>query len=189
VKHSFFITGITFLAGLAAGFLLRSGNRLPPTLLAQTGQGPANSNAAKSHAEISGADQSGIDQLRQEDIRATLSGDAHQLANLWDEDGVLMAPQAPTLIGKKAIEQELQKDKEENPESKPVAYKPQWADLQMAGDWAFEYGSFEARTQDNAQKQPTSFQGRFLRVMKRQSDGSWKFSRIMWNLPAKSPAH
>ena len=188
MKRSLLLTGVTFLTGLAAGFLVRSG-RSSVSLLAQTGHGSSNSNAAKSHAETSGADQSGIDQLRQEDIRATLSGDVHQLANLWDDDGVLMAPEAPTLVGRKAIEQELQKDKDENPETKPVAYKPQWADLQVAGDWAFEYGSFEARTQDNAQKQPTSFQGRFLRVMKKQSDGSWKFSRIMWNLPAKSPAH
>jgi uncharacterized protein (TIGR02246 family) len=183
------IVTIAFLGGLSAGLILRSGHSLTAVMVARARQTAAQ-DAGKSHpAETSPAERGGIEQLHQEDVRATLSGDVHQLASLWDEDGVLMAPDAPTLIGRKEIETELQKDKDENPESKPVGYTPQVADLQVANGWAVEWGSFDAQTQDNSQKQPASFRGRFLRVLKKQADGSWKFSRVMWNLPAKSPGH
>lgn len=178
---------ITFLAGLTAGLGLRGGN-IPAMLLARAGLAACPA-AAKSHTdETPRGDRDAIEQLHQQDIRATLSGDPRQLAGLWDEEGVLMAPDAPTLTGRKAIEAELQKDHDENPENKPVGYVPQAADLQVTNGWAFEWGTFDARTQDNAQKPPTSFRGRFLRVLKKQADGSWKFSRVMWNVPAKSKA-
>ena len=177
---------ITFLTGLTAGLLLRGGT-IPEARIAQVNSN-AGETAAKASLNEPGRDREAIEQLHQADIRATLSGDPHQLASLWDEEGVMMAPDAPTLAGRKAIEAELQKDHQENPENKPVGYVPELADLQILNGWAIEWGTFEARTQDNAQKPPTSFRGRFLRVLKKQSDGSWRFSRVMWNAPAKSSA-
>ena len=50
-------------------------------------------------------------------------------------------------------------------------------DLQIAGDWAFEWGYYSYQVEVNG-KTETS-QGKVMRVMRRQRDGSWKFARVM----------
>ena len=51
-------------------------------------------------------------------------------------------------------------------------------DLQLAGDWAFEWGYFTATARESSGN-TVNMRGKMLRVMKRQSDGSWKFARVM----------
>jgi ketosteroid isomerase-like protein len=56
-------------------------------------------------------------------------------------------------------------------------------DIQITGDWAFEWGYFSYKT---AKGDQASVQyGTVMRVMKRQSDGTWRFARVM-GLPASS---
>ncbi len=64
---------------------------------------------------------------------------------------------------------------------KVLAYRPDFRDLQVAGGWAIEWGYFDTSFLEFAEGQAKSFREKFLRMMKRQPDGSWKFSRVMWN--------
>lgn len=127
----------------------------------------------------------GIQKLHQQDIDATVSMDVGKLADLWADDGVLLAQGAEPLVGKPAIEASLKQNFAANPTMKVLKYVPEITSLKVVGDTAYEWGSFEATHQLSADSKPESFHARFLRVMRLQSDGSWKFVRVMWNTGGK----
>ena len=47
--------------------------------------------------------------------------------------------------------------------------------MRIAGEWAFEWGYISYKDSSD----PKPMRGKVLRVMKRQPDGSWKFSRVI----------
>jgi ketosteroid isomerase-like protein len=52
-------------------------------------------------------------------------------------------------------------------------------DLQTVDGWAFEWGTFEVRFRESEHGNEKTLKGKMLRVLKKQSDGSWKFARVM----------
>jgi ketosteroid isomerase-like protein len=127
----------------------------------------------------------GIQKLHQQDIDATVSMDIGKLTDLWADDGVLLGQGERPLVGKPAIQASLKQDVAANPTMKVLKYVPEIMDLQVVGDTAYEWGFFEATHQLSPDSKPASLRARFLRVMRLQSDGSWKFVRIMWNTEGK----
>ena len=127
----------------------------------------------------------GIQKLHQQDIDATVSMDLGKLTNLWAEDGVLLGQGDEPLVGKAAIEASLKQNFAKNPTMKVLKYVPEITDLQVVGDAAYEWGFFDATHQLSADSKPASFRTRFLRIMRRQPDGSWTFVRAMWNTGGK----
>src|SRR5437868_13476262 len=83
----------------------------------------------------------GIERLHQQDIEATLSGKADDLAKLWDSEAVRIQPGRPAEIGKAMIYAN-DKDWEAKGGGPTLCYKPEIKDVQIAGDWAFEWGYF-----------------------------------------------
>ena len=67
-----------------------------------------------------------------------------------------------------------------SPSIKGVEYVPNIRDIQVTGDVAYEWGFFDAAQKSSEQQAPKSLRAKLLRVMKRQPDGSWKFTRVMW---------
>ena len=127
----------------------------------------------------------GIQKLHQQDIDATVSMDVAKLTDLYADDGVLIGQGDKPLVGKSAIQASLKQNFAANPTIKILKYVPEFTDLQVVGDVAYEWGYFEATHQLSADSPPASFRARFLRVMKLQPDGSWKFVRVMWNTEGK----
>lgn len=121
-----------------------------------------------------------IERAHQQDIAATLSSSVSQLTELWTDDGVLIGAGAKPIVGKAAIQDFLAKSFAKNADMKVIKYEPEFSDLQISGDVAYEWGYFNAVQQASPSSQPTTFRARFLRVLRRQPDGSWKFSRVMW---------
>jgi len=119
-------------------------------------------------------DTTAIERLHRQDVEATLSGKADDFAKLWDSEAVRIGPGQPAEIGKAAI-YVTDKREEASGEGQSLCYKPEIKDLQIAGDWVFEWGYFSFKQSANAK--PT--RGKVLRVIKRQPDGSWKFSRVI----------
>ena len=64
---------------------------------------------------------------------------------------------------------------------KVLKYEPEIKDVQVVGTVAYEWGYINVTQQDSPTSKPTTFRARFLRTMKVQADGSWKFTRVMWN--------
>lgn len=136
---------------------------------------------AQSKTPPPSADMQAIERLHQADVTATLSGDPKALADLFTDDAVLLQPDSAALVGKQAILSANQKDKAEHPSSKVLAYKPEIHDLHISDGWAFEWTSFEASYRESENGQPKTFHAKALRVLRREPNREWKFSRVMWN--------
>jgi ketosteroid isomerase-like protein len=127
----------------------------------------------KSSSEQS--DRSGIAQLHRQDIEATLSDKADELAKLWDEEAVRIQPGRPAEVGKTEIYANDKRWEAKPDRPKTLCYKSEIKDVRIAGNWAFEWGYISYRDSSN----PKSMRGKVLRVIKRQPDGSWKFARVI----------
>jgi uncharacterized protein (TIGR02246 family) len=135
----------------------------------------------KLRSEGSGQDLAGIEKLHQQDVAATLAGDPKALANLWTEDAVRLEP-GPAEIGRALIHTHDEEQKKEHPEVKILTYAPEIKDVKVVDGWAFEWGYFNSSYRDSVAGPAKSFRGKLLRVLQKQRDGSWRFSRVMWNL-------
>ena len=139
--------------------------------------------APQTSSSTSSAHQSlpaGIQKLHQADIAATLTRDSEALTALWDDDGVLLQPGQPAIVGRAAFRAFLKRSFEKSPSAKVVKYAPDIRDVQVAGDVAYEWGYFESIVRSSEQEPPTTFRAKFVRILRRQTDGSWKFTRVMW---------
>jgi ketosteroid isomerase-like protein len=128
-------------------------------------------------------DRAAIEELHRLDVQTTLTDKADELAQLWDEDAVRLQPGSAPEISKAVIYADDKHWETDNKGSKTICYEAEIKDVQIAGDWAFEWGYFSYR--DSAEPKPG--RGKVLRVMKRQPDGSWKFARVM-SFPEKNEA-
>jgi ketosteroid isomerase-like protein len=124
-------------------------------------------------------DKMAIDRLHQQDIAATLTDDADQLAKLWDEDAVRLQSGAPAEVGKATIYGNDKRWQANLHGGQTLSYKPDLKDLQIVDGWAFEWGTFEVTFRESEHGSEKMLHGKILRVLRKQSDGSWKFARVM----------
>lgn len=122
--------------------------------------------------------RAGIERLHQQDMAATLSDKADELANLWDRDAVRIQPGRPAEVSKAVIYADDKHWEATKGKEKMLCGRNEIQDVQIAGDWAFEWAYFSFKESSPEGKVSTG-QGKMLRVLHRQSDGSWKFVRVM----------
>lgn len=122
----------------------------------------------------------GIEKLHQADVDATLARDAEALTALWYADAVLLHPGQPAITGKSAFREFVEQSFAKSPSAKVLKYVPDLRDVQVVGGLAYEWGYFETTFRASDQEQPVTFRAKFVRVLKQQSDGSWKFTRAIW---------
>src|SRR5436190_1805324 len=120
-----------------------------------------------------------IERLHEQDVAATLTDDADQLAKVWDEEAVRLQPGSPAEVGKATIYANDKRWQANLHGGRTLSYKPKVKDLQIVNGWAFEWGTFEVRFRDSEHGSEKMLHGKILRVLKRQGDGSWKFARVM----------
>src|SRR5215469_13589275 len=136
--------------------------------------------AWSTHGQDSKAIPAGIEKLHKDDITATIARDVDALTALWDNDAVLLQPGMPPIIGKAAFHDFMKEALAKSPSVKVEKYVPDIRDIEVAGNLAYEWGYFDAVQKSSEQQTPQSLRAKLLRVMKRQPDGSWKFTRVMW---------
>jgi ketosteroid isomerase-like protein len=124
--------------------------------------------------------QVGIEKLHQADVAATLMRDVDALTALWDDDGVLLQPGQSPVIGKTAFVEFLKQNLARSASLKVLTYAPEIRDIQVEGDVAYEWGVFNSTVSSSDLEQPTNFRARFVRILRRQLDGSWRFCPVMW---------
>ena len=123
-------------------------------------------------------DRAGIERLHQQDLAATFSDKLDELANLWDNDAVRIQPGRPADVGKEVIYAVDKRWEASKGNHKMLCGHMEIQDVQIAGDWAFEWGYFSMK-ENTAEGKVSTGQGKVLRVLHRQADGSWKFARVM----------
>jgi ketosteroid isomerase-like protein len=127
----------------------------------------------------------GIEKLHRLDERVTLLRDPKALQEVWTDDAVRLVNGAPVDVGKQAI---YATDVRTNaPGSTITSYKTDIQDVRVVDDWAFEWGLIHASGHPSADKPVASIRGKSLRILHRESNGDWKFSRVMvdayWDQP------
>jgi uncharacterized protein (TIGR02246 family) len=125
------------------------------------------------------AAMAGIEAAHRRDVAATLTQDPAQLLDLWTDDGVLIGEGNAPIVGKAAIQSQMKQAFATRPKLKVLKYVPDIKDVQIAGGIAYEWGFFDATSQEGDAR-PVSFRARYMRVLRRQSNGSWKFARVLW---------
>ena len=123
------------------------------------------------------ADRAAIERLHEADKAATLSGSADQFSKLWDKDAVRFSPGRPAEIGAAVIYADDKRWEKSSGRERSVCYDYEIQDLQFAGHWAFEWGYFSGKISKDGKA--SIIYGKGLRVMKKQSDGTWRFARVM----------
>jgi len=62
---------------------------------------------------------------------------------------------------------------------KPIEYTLDAQEITIAGDYAFEWGTYRSSARSLTDGQIVNYAGKFMRILQRQLDGSWKMHRTM----------
>jgi uncharacterized protein (TIGR02246 family) len=153
---------IAFFAGLAGGYFARSARMSAPH-----------------EREAQAADLAAIRNLHQADIDATMTQDLNALTTLWSDDAVNLGFPGPPVVGTKAMKEAYEKFKKDYPEFQVLRYANEMKEVQIADGWAIEMSDSEATFKMSAKGDPVIVpRTRGMRLLKRQSDGSWKFAAV-----------
>ena len=104
------------------------------------------------------------------------SNDAAAAAAYFADEAIMMGPNQAAVEGKQAIQAAYDSLFKES------AAKGAFTsiEVQVVGDWAYQRGNY-AQTVTPKSGKPIEDSGKFLEILKRQSDGSWKSYRLVWN--------
>jgi hypothetical protein len=123
----------------------------------------------------------GIAALHRADSVATIHGVAAELRDLWDSEAVRIPAGGRPTITRAAIYAEDSAYRANYPNRNIVRYVARYPALSVHGGSAVEWGGFEGtyETKSSTKVDSVSVRGDAIRVMKRQADGSWRFSVLI----------
>jgi ketosteroid isomerase-like protein len=122
-------------------------------------------------------DEAAIMEFNQRYLKAINDGDSATLASLTTPEHIMIAPGRPPLIGKEA------NDAANARAAQMFKIDEKWlpAETFISGDLAYQRGSFTVNATPKAGGAVRKTSGNFLRIYKRQADGSWRMVRDMFN--------
>jgi uncharacterized protein (TIGR02246 family) len=108
---------------------------------------------------------------------AVTKGDATAFANLWTDDAIKMIPNIPIIIGKANIMPVFQSIISGSSSVMKITTE----ETVITGDLAYSRGSFEQVSTSKADGSTMRIVGKFLDILARQPDGSWKITIDCFN--------
>lgn len=129
-------------------------------------------------------DDPGIAKVRSAYSAAVAAKDAKAVAALYSEDGVEMPPNAPAAKGRAAVEKfNMGLFEQFNPK---LAIMP--TDTKVAGDWAYDVGSYSQTLTPVKGGAPIKDTGKYIVLLKR-GGGQWWVTHAIYNsdLPPTPP--
>jgi uncharacterized protein (TIGR02246 family) len=127
--------------------------------------------ASETYAEAKRA----IDKGNAQWIEAWEKGDPEMLAAIFTEDGVMLSQGGRVFKGRQQI-LERQKAAMQSV-TRPVKVSVVTVKIWLDGEAAYETGKYKYEYTEKGK--PTTEEGRYVTIWKRQSDGSWKLSMDM----------
>ncbi len=104
----------------------------------------ADSRGSESSSEE--ADRLAIDRLHRQDVEATLSDKADELAKLWDSEAVRIQPGRPAEIGKAEIYANDKRWETKPDRPRTLCYKSEIKDVRITGEWRSNGATSHIRT-------------------------------------------
>ena len=124
-----------------------------------------------------GDDIAAIEQLWDNYALANNTGDLELYMSLMADDIVKMPPNKPAFSGKEL----LREKKEKGYANYTVEMAIYNEEVQVDGDLAFSRGTYTVSQTPKAGGETVYVDGKYLTILKRQPDGSWKIYRDCYN--------
>jgi uncharacterized protein (TIGR02246 family) len=141
--------------------------------------------ACASKKDGTSADLEAINALHQRDMEASKKWDVDTLVSLWSDDIVTLTQGEPPVIGKDANRAAISRLREESSEVQITDYILSFNEVKIVGDWAFEWGTYSGTVKPVAGGDAIRTTGKVIRVLKKDTDGSWKIARAMYDSDAE----
>ncbi|MCB0167201.1 MAG: SgcJ/EcaC family oxidoreductase, partial [Anaerolineae bacterium] len=105
------------------------------------------------------------------------AGDVDRYMALWADDAMQLPPDSLPLVGKDTLRAGLES------EVKEITYdmKITNEEVNASGDMAVARGTYAATITPKDGSEPITIDGKYMTLLKRQSDGSWKIFRDIYN--------
>jgi uncharacterized protein (TIGR02246 family) len=122
-------------------------------------------------------------ELWNEVAAAAKDGDIERWMALWSDNGIQMPPGAPRRVGKAEIRRGMQ------PlfdlfDTRNMLIQPE--EVRIMGDWAYSHGSYEWEMTPKDGGETRRYSGKFLDILEKQVDGSWRIAIDCHNYDAPS---
>lgn len=124
------------------------------------------------------ADVAQIYELLLDYATAINDGDIERWISLWSENGIQMPPVSPRRVGKSEIRREMQHQYDLFQTSKMVT---QIDEVRILGDWAYSHGTYTYERVPKRRGEIKLVSGKFLDILERQSDGTWRIAINCYN--------
>ena len=121
---------------------------------------------------------SAADQIENSYVEAYRAGDAAAIAALYTQDGLQLAADGTERSGREAIQAAFATQLGQMGAPDLMLTRET---LDGSGDLAYSTGRFEATGQAEGQAEPIHVEGKYLVVLKRGEDGTWKIAAHAWN--------
>jgi uncharacterized protein (TIGR02246 family) len=123
-------------------------------------------------------DTKAINKLRDEFVTAWKAGDGDRVAKLYSNDAVVLPQNQAPVNGRSAI---ASFNKNSFDQFVPNNFELSSEELQIMSDWAFDRGTYKFMITPKAGGEPINDQGKYIVILQRQADGSWKVARDIDN--------
>ena len=120
-----------------------------------------------------------IEALNQHDVKATLAMDTDAIISQWTDDFVVLHAAGPIIRGQSANAAAAKTSMEQMKAFMPIEYNLDVQEITVAGDYAFEWGTYRGSARSLTGSENVNYVGKFMRILQRQPDGSWKMHRTM----------
>ena len=120
-----------------------------------------------------------IEDLHMTDMKASLEQDFETLISLWTDDGVLILPNQEPVRGIEALRKMMEEQREESKAYAITEYVHDFQEVQIIGEWAFEWGTYRGTMVMKDGGKPVSETGKLMRVLKKHPGGAWKVARAI----------
>jgi ketosteroid isomerase-like protein len=117
-----------------------------------------------------------IADLRELWVGASNTGDLQAMKSFYAADAFIAPPDVVPVGGKVAIEKWI----DSRPEDYPFELVTESLEIVVAGDWAFDRGTYALYAPPRDLTTPLAESGSYLRIWKKQA-GTWKIHRDIWN--------
>ena len=123
-------------------------------------------------------ERSAIDRTRNAYASAWKAGNAVVLTDLYADNALVLYPNQPALAGKPAI---LTYFDQFFAEFEQNEFELSSSEIEVAGSWAFDRGEYRWKVMPRSGGEAVEDHGKYLVILQRQPDGSWRVARDMDN--------